>query len=353
MALTGALRWFPMLFFGVFVGVISDRIDRRTLVLIDQGASIAITCLVGVLLFAGWLAPAYIFIASFLMGIFSANDMPARRGLLADLVGEERLVGALTLDVVSLNIAVIVAGVLAGVMLATIGPVGAYAVMIPLYVAGFAAQYASHARSSPQPGRAQSPLANLKEGAAYAATSPVIVATLAVTVGMNLLVFPYKVLLPVFARDVLGVGPEGLGVLAAADGVGALLGALALASRARGVPKGPVYLGGSLIMAVAMILFGQSQMYPLSVVLLVLLGTGLAGFQTMQAGIVLSATPPELRGRMIGILSVAIGCYPLGMLLLGGAASLIDPLVAVTITGLLQALLVAVTAFLVPSLRRF
>src|SRR5581483_4212391 len=134
-----------------------------------------------------------------------------------------------------------------------------------------------------------------------------------------------------------------LGLLAAGDGIGALCGALTLASMAYVRRKGAVYLGGSFVMGFALLLFSLSHIYPLSLLLLVLLGTGMSGFQTMQPGIIMLATPPELRGRLIGILTVAIGCFPLGMLLLGAAASVIGPLEAVRIMGVVQALLVVAT----------
>lgn len=352
-ALAGALRWMPLLAFGPVTGLLADRIDRKTLVQAGQVGSIAVTLAVLGLLLAGALTPFLIFLASFVVGLFAANDMPARRGLLADLVGQERLVGALTLDVVSMNVAGIVGGFAGGTLLALFDPAGAYLVMLAIYVGGFHCLLKADVprREHGVPGL--SPLRGLLEGARFAMGSPVILATLLVTVGMNFLVFPYKQLLPVFARDELGVGPQELGVLAAADGAGALISTFVLASLSSVRWKGAVYLGGSLLMAGGLLLFGFSHQYLLSLASLVVLGMGMSGFQTMQAGIILLATPREMRGRLVGILSMAIGCFPLGMLALGAFASVIGPLDAVQITAVVQLALVAATLAWAPALRRF
>jgi predicted MFS family arabinose efflux permease len=259
----------------------------------------------------------------------------------------------LTLDVVSLNLSVMIGGAAGGALLAWFGAPGAYIAIVAIYAVGLLAQFLARPPRSQAKARAESPLASLRAGARYAAGSRVLLATLLITVGTNLLGFPYKQLLPVFARDELRVGPDGLGVLAAADGVGALVATLGIAAMKQVPWKGVVYLGGAFLIGSALLLFSFSHEFLISLPLLALLGMGMAGFQTMQSGIMLLASPPEMRGRMMGILSVAIGSFPLGIMALGAFASLIGPLEAVRIMGVLQVLLVCGTVLLAPQLRRF
>jgi MFS family permease len=169
---------------------------------------------------------------------------------------------------------------------------------------------------------------------------------------MNLLLFPYVQMVPVIARDILGVGPGLMGVLLSAEGIGALFGAVVIASAGDLRFQGRVYMSGSLLAMTALLLFSFSHWYALSLPLLMVMGLGAAGFGTMQATIVMLVAREEMRGRALGVVSLAIGTMPLGALMIGGVASAVSPTFAIGLNASVGLVLIALVAVLAPSLRR-
>jgi MFS family permease len=173
-----------------------------------------------------------------------------------------------------------------------------------------------------------------------------------ITVLMNLLLFPYQQMVPVIARDILDVGPGLMGVLMSAEGIGALFGAVAIASSGNLKFQGRVYMAGSMLAMTALLLFSFSHWYALSLPLLMVMGLGAAGFGTMQATIVMLVAREEMRGRALGVTSLAIGTMPLGALMIGGVASAVSPTFAIGLNASLGLVLIALVGLLAPSLRQ-
>jgi MFS family permease len=158
---------------------------------------------------------------------------------------------------------------------------------------------------------------------------------LAVTALMNTLVFPYQQMLPVFARDVLQVGPAALGLLVSAQGLGALIGSALIGATGGPVGHARIFAGSSLAGALLLLAFAWSPWYALSLALQLAIGATDSGFGTMQSAIVLLAAPEHAHGRVMGILSACIGAQPLGSLWIGFLTSRIGAPLA---TGLSAAL---------------
>jgi predicted MFS family arabinose efflux permease len=175
-------------------------------------------------------------------------------------------------------------------------------------------------------------LRNLGEGLIYVWRSPVIRGVVAVTLVMNLLGFPYQNMVPVIAKQVLGLGPQLTGLLLAADGLGALMASLLVASRRRVNGTGRLFAIGSVLVMTAVMLFSFSGWYLLSFVLLFLAGTGIACFATMQSSLVLTSASDAMRGRAMGVLMLAIGFGPLGALQVGALASAVGASTAVAMS---------------------
>ena len=141
---------------------------------------------------------------------------------------------------------------------------------------------------------------------------PAILGTLAITVIMNAWAFPFQAILPVIARDVLGQGPTGLGMLGAASGVGGLAGLLLVNWGRERYSHEVIFAGGSLLGCVGLMGLSLSTSFPLSLTALVVSGVGLAGFSIMQSSIILVEATDEMRSRAMGALVLAIGSGPLG-----------------------------------------
>jgi predicted MFS family arabinose efflux permease len=196
------------------------------------------------------------------------------------------------------------------------------------------------------PGPAQPIWQSLATGLRYSLHNRVVLGVLCITVIMNALAFSYVQILPVVARDHLRVGPGLMGLLASADGMGTLIGALLLAAVGKLRTHGRIFALGALLELVCLLGFAASPWYALSCVLLFGVGLGNAGFSTMQSTIILLSAAPGMRGRAVGVLGLCIGSTPLGLLELGALSATVGAPVAIGINAAIGlALWLPVVAF--------
>ena len=352
-ALVGFFGMGPMLLLGMIGGVLADRVDRRRLILASQSASLIAALVMTIVLFMGVERYWYAYLVILVSGIGWALDMPSRRSILPDMLGRSGLTNAVALDSVAMHASLMLGPVLAGGMISAAGVRGGYLVVVILYSVSVLLM-----RSIKLPdrrnrySRSHNVLSNLIEGFRYVRGNNVILATVWVTVLMNLLLFSYVQMVPVIAKDLLNVGPGLMGVLMGAPGLGALVGAVLIASAGSLSYHGRVYLCGSMLALIALIAFSLSQRYLLSLPILVVLGLGMSGFGTMQSTIVMLVASEEMRGRALGVVSVAIGTGPLGALLVGVVASAASPSFAIGINAAVGAASLVVVGVLMPSLWR-
>jgi MFS family permease len=189
----------------------------------------------------------------------------------------------------------------------------------------------------------------MRAGLQAAWASPTVRAVLLVTIAMNTLFFPYQHMLPVFARDVLDVGPVALGALVAADGVGALAGALAIAARRGGLGHRAIFGTAVLVAPGLLVALAGLRWFPACLALMVIMGLAESGFATMQSTLVLLSAPERLRGGAMGILSACIGTQPLGTLAIGLLAGSLGAPLAFALNAL--AALVVIVPLAVPLVR--
>jgi len=317
-AVAAFARSAPMMLLGPFTGLVADRMHRGRVLVFTQAMGVVTGLALAGLFFAGrgrfWPMVGL----AVLFGVLWAIDFPARRTALYALVGPRRVASAVSLETVSMQVAKMVGPVLAGVGLAHFGPAPCYAAVAALYALGLLVFIGLPARIGGPSGRATaSVVSSLGEGFRVAWREPTVRAVLIITVLMNVLFFPYQHMLPVFARDVLRVGPEWLGALVAADGLGALLGALAIASRRGFLPHGRLFAVSVLVAPFLLLAFTGLRWRWACLAVLVLIGAAESGFAAMQSTLVLLAAPAESRGRAMGILSACIGTQPAGTLWIG------------------------------------
>jgi predicted MFS family arabinose efflux permease len=183
--------------------------------------------------------------------------------------------------------------------------------------------------------------------------NPLMLGMLYVTLVMNALAFPLRQFIPAIGSEYLGVGAGWVGLLAAAEGFGQLLGAGWLASRRALQDHGRVFVAGSALVLIMAVLFVWSPWYGLAFTLLAIGGGGQAGFSTMQSTITMLGAPPDMRGRMMGLLSVCIGvATPLGTLEIGMLAAAFTVPAAITVNALAGLLLLWPAVAMTPLLRR-
>jgi predicted MFS family arabinose efflux permease len=187
----------------------------------------------------------------------------------------------------------------------------------------------------------------LSEGFRYVRSNQTILAVVLITLIMNVWIFPYVSLLPVFARDVLHKGPIELGFLSTGTGLGSFLGLLALHFLRQRVNVGILFVVGTGWMCAALVIFALSRVYPLSWAMLLCVGIGTSFFGTLQSTIVLLSTSDEMRSRVMGIVVLAIGGDPLGQLQIGTLAERFG--VQKTLAGQASAALLAMVLVVVLS----
>jgi MFS family permease len=336
-------RFAPMIVLGLFAGVLIDRLPRGRVLVGVQSVNLAASSLLA-LLFATGHGDLWLLIGlETIMGIAWAVDFPSRRTVLFTLVGPKRVTNAVSLESVSMQGTKIIGPVVGGLLLGSFGPVWCYLLLAALFLVALLMTISlTRTIQLPAPhASSESMVAGIVMGFREARWQPAILGVLIITVLMNGLVFPYQQLMPVFARDVLSVGPELLGVLVAAGGVGTLIGALWTAGRRDFTAHRQLFVGGSILGGVMVVIQSFSPDFWMALPIQFAIGLADAGFGTMQSTIVLLASHERARGRVLGILSVCIGTNPVGALAVGFIATYVGAPVAFGAAAALALLLMA------------
>jgi MFS family permease len=336
-----------------FAGLLADRLSRRRILIGAQLLNTVTTLGVLSLLVLERLQPWQVFIAVSLQGVVRSLEDPARRTAILDLVGAARLVNALSLDVLNNTVGKMLGPLIGGVLIETVGFPSAYGCVLALQVANLALM--TRLRIPPAQGaRAGEPIwLSLAVAVRYVWQSPMLRGLLYVTMVMNALAFPTRQFIPAIGSESLGVGAGLVGLLAAAESFGQLAGAGVIACTRHLQYHGRVFVGGSVIVLLMVLLFSRASWFALAFALLALGGCGQAGFSTMQSTITMLMTPPAMRGRMMGLLSVCIGAStPLGTLEIGMLAAAFTVQHAIALNALVGLLLLVPAVALTPLVRQ-
>ena len=350
-SLTFFFRMVPMLF-GIVLGIIADRVNRKYFLVFGLVFQAIVAAAMASLLIADVLVYWHLAVATFLSGIVWASEFPVRRTLIGELVHPERLGRAMSIDSATNAFTRIIGPFSGGVFMATIGPEGAFVTGIVLFIsAALVATTLTYTRVG-SAGSHRGVKTELLEGVRYIRASRLMVGTLIVTLLMNVFAFPYMSQQPIIARETLGVGDVLVGLLNSVEGFGSVVGATLIASFALPRHYTRIYLYGSLLFLIGVLLFSQSSWYLVSLMIVFAGGLGMSAFGTMQSTIMVSAASPEMRGRVMGTVAVFIGAGPIGQINIGIMAGLYDPRTAVMVTAImgLTAILAAAASF--PILRR-
>lgn len=351
-ALVGFYRHVPWFFFGVFGGVIADRLDRRKVMIAAQAINSITTFSMAFLLITDRLQYWHIVAVALIVGFSWAIEWSSRRSFILDLMGRGLLLNAIAIDQTALYAFKILGPLGGGGLIAGVGVWGCYLLLGLVYAASVISLSRIKFRGENIRTRKEPVLRSVTEGVRYVKGHNVILPLFAITIAMNLLVFPYEQFIPVFARDILKVGPVLMGLLGGADGIGAFAGAVVITSQSRFRYRGLAFTLGSLVAGILLIAFAASPWFALSFVLLMAFGLGHSGFGVMQSTIVLTSASDEMRGRAMGILVMMIGMWPLGILLVGALSTPLGVPLAVGVGSLAGTLLVGLVALFSPNLRR-
>ena len=349
----GAVRGVPRLLFSLVGGLLADRADRRRVLLAAESANTLTHGVMAVLVARGTLEVWHLFVAVAVLGTASSIRLPARQALLSNLVPQASLLNAVTLSSAAMTTARFIGPALAGALLAWRGPLVTYVAQAFSHaLAALLTVWLPIGKTDSKAQPQQSAGSSLREGFAYVWRTPAIRALLLLGLVPVALAQPYRELLPVFARDVLAGGPALLGTLTAATAIGSIIAVIGLIVVGDFRAKGAVLVGSIVGYGLLLTAFGFARWVPLSALLLIGVGTAAAIQSTMTQTLVITATPNELRGRVVSIRLLDQGLAPVGMLLVGAFASYAGAPLTIGVSGAICALVALVILTRVTVLRR-
>lgn len=319
-ALTAAARSLPLLLLGPIAGAVAEAVDRRRLLQLGLLATLANAVAMALLAHGGVLNPWHIGIGAFVSGLLWSTELSTRRRMLAESAGVAAMPRAIALDAMTNATTRMLGPVFGGLAYQTLGLTGAFTVSAGGAVVAILLAARVRAPQRAQPFRIGTVTQGLAEGIAVAIAHPAVLGVLGITVSMNMLAFSYLALIAPIGRALFDASPLGVGILAAAEPAGALIGGLMLARFGDRVDGARAFLFGSLGFLVALAAMPATPVLGLAILLLVVGGLGIAAFGTFQTTLVLTSVPTEARSRMLGLVTMAIGTGPIGMMLSGALA---------------------------------
>jgi MFS family permease len=333
-AFVSAARALPLLCFGAVVGVLSEAINRKHILIASTLLTFIASLSIILLQVTGLVRPWHVACAGFVSGTSWATEMATRRRMVGESAGPSRIVRAVALDSLTGAFARMIGPILGSLSYARFGLIGAFGISAGCYL--LAATLAKDLRHE----QVTHKLAlsrvrrELAEGLAFARTQSTVLSVLGVTMTMNLFAFSYVALVAPIARQVFAVPDALAGALAGAEPLGSLLGGMVLANmHPKSAPR-TMLIGGSAMFLASLAAMPLMPSYSLACAALVLGAFGLAFFNTMQTTLILACTPAGMRSRQLGLITVCMGAGPLGQILIGVLTEHFGPLKAVVISAL-------------------
>ncbi|TAJ20590.1 MAG: MFS transporter [Dehalococcoidia bacterium] len=355
--LLGAVNGFrslPLLVLGPVGGVAADRYDKKKLMLTTQMFMVAISVVFATLIVTGHVHVWHIFAFTLLSGVGWAFNMPVRQSIVPNLVPREDMMNAMALNSAAFNVTRIVGPTLAGIMIAKMGPGENFFVQSAMYI-GVSITIVQLALPKFQTATNRSMRGGLAEGAKYVWHHPTLRTQMTMALVPVVIALPYVSLLPIVAKENLGKGAGGFGVLMSAPGIGAVASTLLLATLGDIQRKGLLLMAAIFAFGITLMAFAASvsivNSYPLAIVLLVVAGACQMVFMTTNQTVMQLTTPDEFRGRVMGIFMLNQGLLPLGSLFGGTLAQFTNAQTALGVMGLSVTLLAVAFGLFAKSVR--
>jgi MFS family permease len=351
LGLLGIAQAIPRFMFALIGGAAADRLDRRRVLLITNALLMASAWMLWWLTYTHHIQIWHILTLAAVNSVTSSFDVPARQSIISNLVGDRELMPALSLQSMANNGSGVWGPSLGGVVIAAFGVVGCFFVNAVSYIGVFVAlllmeipRHASVSRASLGH--------DIREGLGLLVRHQQLLMLLAIVAVLSFFGRPYVRMMPAVAREVLGVGPQGLGILQSAPAAGTILAVFVLSAARDSMSKGRIMLVAGIGAGAMVTLFGLSTSFPLSIALLVLAGVGQSIAFAVANTLVQTTVLPEQRGRMMGLYNMfAFGMFALGTLPVGALAHVVGVGHALSIGGFIVVTFLTTLAFTSPRAR--
>ena len=303
----------PMLVVAPIGGVVADRVNKKTLLIITQLLAAAVSIFPAMLIVGGWIQFWHLLAVSLVTGVFFSFNMPARSALVPLLVPRHKLMNAISLQMGGMNFTRIIAPATAGVLIAPLGAGAVYFITAILFSIAVLSEIRLPEHGLEATSGGTNVVQEFADGLRFV-THDHLIGLLVLT---NLLVpffaFPVQQMLPIFADGVFAVGAPGLGLLAAMTGVGGLVGAIVSANMDRQATKGRLMLVGGITMGVFLTLFAVTPFFGLALCFIMAAGVGQMLFTTTNNTFIQASVPETMRGRVNSLMLMSFGAMPLGV----------------------------------------
>jgi MFS family permease len=337
---------FPSFLLSTLGGVVSDRYYRYRVLLITQIASLVQSILLAVLIYSGHSNVWMILSLGVVLGSINAFDVPARQALVYEMIDDkENLPNALALNSSMVNLARLIGPAIAGIVLHKLGE----GVCFILNSVSFLAVIGSLLRMKLPPYiktiRQKNALGELREGWSYLVHNPTIARPILMLAAMSLFVIPYATLLPVYAREIFHGNAATFGLIDSFIGVGAICGALYLATRNGGTlaDRKKILRTNTIIFGIGLICFSHMTSFPIAMVFAIISGFGMMAQTTVTNTIIQTTVAPEMRGRVISYFAMSyFGMMPIGSLLVGTVSQYVGAPDTILFEGIAALVVVAI-----------
>jgi len=324
LGLAAAMRGIALFLFGILAGALADRSGRKTQLIVAQVTNALLNFILATLVLTNRVQPWHVYVTGFLAGTVQAFQNPARQTLVSDYAGPRHLINALALNSMALNSSRAIGPAFAGLLIAIVGVHGSYYVQAAMFMVAtiWTVQMRIPERGRESARVAREPLfQSIKSGFAYVKTNKTIRAQLILALGPLTLGMPFTNMMPIFAKDVLHGGAQLQGFLLSAFGVGALLGALVVAS----IPRRRAYalpaVIGALVFSLTLFVFGSSHRVWLSLACAFVAGIFMTTYQTQDQALLQLSAPRYIRWRVMSFYLMNRATVPIGTLFAGALAN--------------------------------
>lgn len=350
LGLAAAARSVPVLLLVIPAGIAADRFDKRRIILATNLVATFASGLMGVLAIIGAIDVPTILVIAAVLGVTNAFELPARQSYVSELVSQRYVANAIALNSLLFNSARVVGPAIAGILVALVGPGWAMLVnsisYVPVMIGLLLIRHAHVPRKVVRAGAA------LAEAARYLRSEPRLAHLFPLLAAQTILASGPLILAPSLTRD-LGQGAEGLGVLLAATGIGAVFGGLRLAATSERDSRWAVLLTAGLALAAGNVGVFFAGSYAVALLCFAVQGWGMVTFNASSNTLIQTITPDRLRGRIMSLYAlVLLGLMPAGGLLLGALASQLSSAAALAIGGAAYGAIIAAGFAASRSLRR-
>src|SRR3954452_3347475 len=311
----------PMMLSSIWGGALSDLYPKRSILVATQAAQMICAFLLAAGVWLGFATPSFIIIVAALNGISMGFDMPARQAFTVEMTSREDLLNAISLNSSIVNGARVVGPSVAGLMIGAVGVAMCFFLNGLSFIAVIAGLLMMRLPIFERKREIVSAGEHAWEGIVYATKHPRVRTILLLFLAVGVFGWSYAVLMPAFARDVLGRGANGYGILMSASGTGAFVGALMIATYGHLFTPRKLALGGVWLFSAALLAFSFTRNFALALVLLFVGGFGMLLFFSTSNTVLQTIVPDEMRGRVMGVWSLVFGAMiPLGSLEAGAVA---------------------------------